>query len=91
MQPVPYIVLALLILWKEFALWHYHRVMPPIVKAAIVIPGVALAVSYVIFQFYEQDLPLEFRAMMARDILFVFFLWNGLLVFFTRDQHKSLP
>ncbi len=89
MQPVPYIVLAALILWKEFVLWHYHRVMPPIVKAAIVIPGVALAVSYTIFQFYEDVLPLAFRHAMTHDILFVFFVWNGLFIFFTREQHKA--
>ncbi len=89
MITVPYIVLAALILGKEFLLWHYHKVMPPIVKAAIVIPGVALAVCYVLFQFYEQDLPLHFRHAISNDILFVFFLWNGLLVFFTRDQHKE--
>ncbi len=89
MQPVPYIVLAALILWKEFVLWRYHKVMPPIVKAAIIIPGVALAVSYTIFQFYEQLLPLHFRHAILNDILFVFFLWNGLFIFFTRDQHKG--
>ncbi len=89
MVPVPYIVLSALILWKEFTLWHYHRVMPPSVKAAIVIPGLALAFVFAVFQFYEQVLPLNFRHAIINDILFVFFLWNGLLVFFTRDQHRG--
>ncbi len=89
MQPVPYIVLTAIILWKEFTRWYYHRVMPPLVRAAMVVPGVALAVVYVVFQFGEAYLPLTFRAFMARDILFVYFLWNGVFVFITRGQHRK--
>lgn len=88
MVPIPYIILAALILWKEFALWYYHRVMPPLLRAAMVVPGVALSIAYVIFQFGEGYLPVAFRAAVSHDILFVFFLWNGIFVYFTRDQHR---
>ena len=90
MFPVPYIILAALILWKEFALWYYHRVMPPLLRAAMVVPGVMLAIAYVIFQFGEAYIPMEFRSAVARDILFVFFLWNGVFVYFTREQQAKV-
>lgn len=89
MQPVPYIVLAVIVLAKEFVLWHYHRVMPRLVRAAIVIPGVALAFAYFVFQFYEADIPMDFRSAIARWILTVFFIWNGLFLYYTRDQHRK--
>ncbi len=89
MQPVPYLLLAALILWKEFVLWYYHRVMPPLVKAALVVPGVALAVVYIIFSLGGVD-P-QFHEFVSHAMIAVFFIWNGLFVFFTRDQHRSKP
>ncbi len=89
MYAVPYIALAILVLVKEIALWYYHRVMPPLIRVAMIVPGVALAVVYGVFQFGEQYLPMDFRHSMTQDILFVFFLWNLLFVWFTRDQHRK--
>ncbi len=88
MAPVPYIALAILVLAKEIALWYYHRVMPPLLRIAMIVPGVALAMVYAVFQFGESYLPLEFRAFMLRDLLFVFFLWNLVFVWLTRGQHR---
>ncbi len=89
MVPVPYIALAILVLVKEIALWYYHRVMPPLLRFAMIVPGVALAMVYAVFQFGESYLPLEFRAFMLRDLLFVFFVWNLVFVWLTRGQHRK--
>ncbi len=83
MQPVPYIVLAAIVLAKEFVLWHYHRVMPRLVRAAIVIPGMALAFMYLTFQLYGDS------DAISTWILAAFFVWNGLFLFYTRDQHRK--
>ncbi len=86
MQPVPYIVLAAIIVAKEFILWHYHRVMPRLVRAAIVIPGVALAFVYVTLEFYGDG---TIASDIATWILLAFFAWNGLFLYYTRDQHRK--
>ncbi len=89
MLPVPYIILAAIILWKEFVLWYYHRVMPPLLRAAMVVPGLALAVMYIVFQFGESYLPMAFRVFVDHDILAVFFVWNGIFLYVTRNQHRK--
>ena len=89
MIPVPYLLLVGLILLNQGATWYYHRVMPPLLRAAMVVPGVALAVVFIVFHFGEQFLPMVFRHAMTQDILFVYFLWNGVFVFITRNQHRK--
>ena len=87
---VPHITLALLILWKELVLVYYHRVMPVTARVAVSIPGIGLAVIYILFQFYGSYIPEEIRVSVLSWSLVIFFIWNGLFAFFTRDQHRKV-
>ena len=87
---VPYLALALIALWKEFALYYYHRTMPLWMRVASIFPGVALGIVYAVFALYEQTLSLAFRHMIERDTIFFFFLWNGVIIMLTRSQHNRL-
>ncbi len=84
------LALGLIILWKEFSLWYYHRTIPPIMRLASVVPGMILAILFLLFAAFQQYFSPAYQDAIIHDTLFLFFLWNGVVLIVTRGQHNKL-
>lgn len=86
----PYLPLGLMVLWKEFVLWYYHRTMPPALRFASVLPGLGLGVMFLLMAIPGLGLGRAYEDAFIHNGLFFFFLYNGVLLMLTRNQHKVL-
>lgn len=89
MISIPALPLALVIFWKEAALWYYHRTMPPVLRLASAFPGLVLGLAYLVIAVWGDLLPLAYQDAVRHNTLFFFFVWNGILLIQTRDQHNQ--
>lgn len=83
------LILGAIIVAKECTLWYYHRTMPPSMRFLSVFPGLVLGLFYVFIAVFGNQVPPTLQDAFEHWQLFGFFLWNGVVLYLTRDQHNQ--
>jgi hypothetical protein len=82
---IPLWTLGAILLIYSAVLWKVHRATDVYIKSAIAVPGVCLALLFMVVCFFQ--LSNDFLSFVGRGGFILMFLWHTIILWLTRKNH----